>query len=150
MMKTSSVLSGVLESGMNGVSKGVLKGILVVAGVLAIAIGASILLNPIGFHASSGIQLPGDSSLLSEVRAPGGTLMVAGVLMTVGAFVASLQTMATVIGALVYLSYGVSRVLSMFLDGLPSDSLVAATAIELVIGLACVGYLALTRRTLYE
>ncbi len=49
--------------------------------------------------------------------------------------------------AAIYLSYGLSRVLSMALDGMPDSGMVSAAAIELVIGVICVMTLDQTRRS---
>lgn len=114
-----------------------LRSLLVLSGLIAIGIGASILFAPAQFHASHGIELAADASLLSEVRAPGGALLALGVLMAVGAFVRTFTFASTSIAAAVYLAYGTSRLVSFALDGLPDAGLVGATAIELVIGAAC-------------
>ena len=47
--------------------------LLALSGLIAIGIGASILIAPAWFHASNGIELGTDANLLSEVRAPGGS-----------------------------------------------------------------------------
>ena len=47
---------------------------LFVSGLIAVLIGAAIVLDPAGFHASSGIHLgAGDTALLNEMRAAGWT-----------------------------------------------------------------------------
>ena len=71
-----------------------LRATLLVSGAIAASIGASILLDPAGFHAGHDIVLGSDPSLLSEVRAPGGALMALGLLMLAGAFVRSLAPTA--------------------------------------------------------
>jgi len=114
-----------------------LTAILLISGLLGTSIGAGLLLVPEMFHASSGIDLGGDVSLLSETRAPGGALLAIGALITTGAFVRSLRFTASVLASVVYLSYGLARVLSMVVDGLPSSVLVQAAALELVIGGVC-------------
>jgi len=116
----------------------VLKVILFISGLIAIGVGATILLMPVGFYAVSGINLNGDVNLLNEVRASGGALLACGILITSGAFVVKLTFTATVISTLLYLSYGLSRLLSMVVDGMPADSLIQAVILELVLGLICV------------
>jgi hypothetical protein len=72
---------------------------------------------------------------------------VLGLLMLVGVFVKSFTLASTSIAAAVYLAYGVSRLVSIGLDGMPDTGLVAATAIELVIGAACaVAWVGATRQ----
>ena len=69
--------------------------------------------------------------------------MASGILIILGAFMAKFTFTSTVIAALVYLSYGIARIFSMAIDGMPTGSIVAATALELIIGLA--GVFALLR-----
>ncbi len=52
-------------------------------------------------------------------------------------FVQAFTLAATAIGAAVYLAYGGARLLSIGLDGVPGPGLLAATAIELVMGAMC-------------
>lgn len=106
---------------------------LFLSGLLLLAIGCGILLVPHAFHASNGIVLGADSSLLSEVRAPGGLLTASAVLILLGAFQASLRPTAMRLTVLVYGSFGLARLLSLALDGIPSTGLVASTVIELVV-----------------
>ncbi|MBO9701023.1 MAG: DUF4345 domain-containing protein [Sporocytophaga sp.] len=104
-------------------------------GMIGIIIGASLLLIPIAFEASAGIHLDNEVNILSEVRAPGGTLMAAGLLIASGAFISGMTYISIVLAALFYLSYGLSRTISIILDGLPTDTLVMATVSEIIIGL---------------
>jgi hypothetical protein len=115
----------------------VLKTVLFFSGLIATGIGGAILLIPTAFYATYGINLGGDISMLNEIRTPGGSLLAAGILIISGAFVASLTFTSAVIAALIYLSYGVSRILSIGIDGMPSEGLVQATAFEIVIGVVC-------------
>ena len=120
-----------------------LRALLLFSGLTAITIGASILFAPTQFHASYGITLGTDANLLSEVRAPGGALLVLGAMMLAGVFVKSFTFASTSIATAVYLSYGFARLFSIALDGLPGPGLLAATAIELLVG--GLGALALVR-----
>lgn len=115
----------------------ILKSILFLSGLIAAGIGGAILFVPETFHALNGIELGGQVSLLSEVRAPGGALLVCGLLITSGAFLAELAFTSAVLSALLYLSYGLARILSMSFDGIPAEGLVQATVLELTIGLIC-------------
>ena len=112
------------------------KALLVVAGMSGIVIGAALLFNPVAFEASAGISLGKENiNMLSEVRAPGGALLAAGVLILLGAFISKLTHTSVVLTSLFYLSYGFSRILSMIVDGVPATSLVMATVVEIIIGL---------------
>lgn len=121
--------------------------LLTVSGLLATSIGGAVLLAPASFHAISGIELGEDVNLISEIRAPGGALLIAGLLMWLGVFVRTFAFTSTVIAAAVFMSYGLSRLLSMAVDGLPDSGLVAATAIELTIGAISLRALGRYRRT---
>jgi len=125
----------------------ILKTILFISGLIAAGIGGAVLFMPIAFNATSGIDLAGNISLLSEIRASGGLLLASGILIMSGAFVAKLAFTATVVSVLLYLSYGLSRILSMALDGMPAEGLVQATILEIIIGLLCVFSLIKYRET---
>jgi hypothetical protein len=113
----------------------VLKTILIISGLIATGIGGAILFTPVAFQASAGIDLGGNISLLSEIRRLGGALLASGILIMLGAFVAKLTFTSTVISIMIYLSYGISRILSMAIDGMPAEVLVMATVVEIIIGL---------------
>ena len=115
-----------------------LKGILIISGLIASVIGSAILFTPVAFYATYGVELAGNFSLLNEIRAPGGALLVSGILIMSGAFVDKLTFTAVVVSTLLYLSYGLSRVMSIAVDGIPAEELVQAAVLEIVIGLACV------------
>lgn len=109
------------------------------AGVVAGLIGASILVAPQAVFAGNGVVLSADPSLMSEVRAPGGLLLIAGVYLLHQAFLSRRLQLALVVGAAVFGAYGMSRLLSVALDGVPSTSLIAATAVELAIAIILFG-----------
>jgi len=116
----------------------VLKSILILSGLIAAGVGAAILFSPVAFYASYGIELGSDVSLLNETRAPAGALLAIGILIMSGAFVDRLVFTATVVSSLLFLSYGLSRVISIAIDGMPVEGLVQAAVLEIVMGLACV------------
>ena len=116
----------------------VLKTILLISGLIASGIGATILVAPGAFYATYGIELGGNLSLLNEIRASGGALLASGLLIMSGAFVDKLAFTAAVVSTLLYLSYGLSRVMSIAIDGMPVEGLVQAAVIEIVTGLACI------------
>lgn len=116
---------------------------LIFAGLLLLVIGGSILLAPHSFHGSNGIALGDNPNLLSEVRAPGGMLTASGIVALIGAIRANLASIAILLSVLVYGSFGVARILSMIVDGMPAPAIVAATVIELAVSV--VGVLLLWR-----
>lgn len=115
-----------------------LKALLLISGLIGAGIGGTILFMPAAFYAASGIELGGNISLLNEIRASGGTLLASGLLIMSGTFVVTLTFISTLVAALLYLSYGLSRLMSMAIDGMPDAGLTAAAALEIVIGLVCV------------
>ena len=123
---------------------------LVIAGALLLVIGLMILMAPHAFHGSNGIALGNDPNLLSEVRAPGGLLTACGVLILAGALQRAWRPQVLALTVLVYGSFGLARVLSMVLDGLPSASLVAATALELAAAAMGVWVQRRSRRTVAD
>ncbi len=89
-------------------------------------------------------------NLLSEIRGPGGALLVAGILIILGAFTSSLTITSLILSSLFYLSYGFSRVLSMMIDGIPNESLVIATILEIIIGFLSIVMLINLRKRPYK
>lgn len=116
---------------------------LVIAGLLLVAIGGAILLAPHAFHGGNGIILGDNPNLLSEIRAPGGLLAVSGIVILLGALRLRLRASAVQFATLVYGSFGLARLVSMALDGMPSSSIVGATSLELIV--AFVGLVILRR-----
>lgn len=112
--------------------------LLSVSGVMLLLVGAATLLLPHAFFASEGIPLGNNPGLLSEIRAPGGLLIGCAIAILLGAFRQTITQTPLLLGAIVYGSFGLSRLLSMVLDGLPSASLMGAMAVELIIGGWCV------------
>ena len=104
-----------------------------VSGLLLLAIGGAILLVPHVFYASDGIVLGSDPSLLSEIRAPGGLLATSALLILAGTFRPNMRSLSVTLTVLIYGSFGLSRLVSLTLDGRPSDSLAIATVVELVV-----------------
>ena len=112
-----------------------LKATLLISGSIAVGIGAGILFAPEAFYAANNIQLAHDINLLSEIRAPGGALLACGVLIISGSFVPWLAFSATLVSSLMYISYGLSRILAMAIDGIPAQSLIIVCVLEMAIGL---------------
>ncbi len=105
------------------------------AGIAAGFIGAAILAAPQAFFAGNGVELNANPSLMSEIRAPGGLLLIAGIYLLHQAIVARQLRSALFVGAAVFGAYGLARLLSIVLDGVPSTSLILATAVELAIAI---------------
>ena len=128
---------------LNGSS--MVKLTLLFSGLVAIGIAVTILLAPEAFYSGYGINVGGNANLVNELKAPAGALLVAGVLMIAGVFRTEFVKTSLTTATVVYSSYGLSRLLSIAMDGLPDISLVSAAGIELGIGAACLFALLRTR-----
>lgn len=113
------------------------KSVLFVSGLIASVIGGAILTIPTSFYATYGIDLGSNVNLLNEIRASGGGLLATGILILSGVFIARLTFTSLVVSTLLYLSYGVSRIQSTLIDGVPNEGLVQSAILEIVIGLVC-------------
>lgn len=111
--------------------------LLLVAGSIGLVIGAAILADPVGFHATGGVRLSAEAGLLNEMRAAGGAILAVGLLALIGVFVVPLRTVALIASAVVYCGYGLARFFSFLVDGVPNPALLWIAALELVMGAAC-------------
>ncbi|MEO1323451.1 MAG: DUF4345 domain-containing protein [Pseudomonadota bacterium] len=106
---------------------------LVGAGALGVLIGGSLMFFPKAFLAMSDVFIDHDPGLLSELTAPSGILILGGTLMILAATRLRFAPLALFFGAAVYGSYGVARLVGMALHGIPSDTLISATIIEVTV-----------------
>ncbi|MBO6758487.1 MAG: DUF4345 domain-containing protein [Roseibium sp.] len=107
------------------------------AGITALGIGTAIAVAPAAFYAAYGIAFGTGPDLLSELRAPGANLAVLGALILAGAVRSRMMKLSAAVGAVVFLAYAAGRFVGVVLDGVPSDGIVFAMAIELVLGGLC-------------
>lgn len=116
---------------------------LFLSAVVLLLVGGMLSLAPEILYASSGQPLPETVMLRSDLRA-GGVLLLASGLYVAAALLrsADLRT-ALQLSALIYLGYGMGRVLSIGFDGAPDAALLTVTAIEWALGLAAVVLLSL-------
>jgi uncharacterized membrane protein YgaE (UPF0421/DUF939 family) len=103
------------------------------SGALLGLIGSALMLSPKAFLETSHVFIDQDPGLMSELAAPSGLLIIVGAVMILGAVKLRFANLGLSIGAIVYGSYGLGRLISMGLHGLPSDSLIVATVIELIV-----------------
>lgn len=122
---------------MRLMSNYVTRSLLLASGSIATCIAIMILFAPTAFYAGYGIDIGADVSLANELKAPAGVLLLAGFLMLAGVFKSKLTMLSLGTASTVYLSYGLSRALSMASDGVPHAGLVGATVIEIAIGTIC-------------
>ena len=116
----------------------VLKAILIVLGLLLIGIGLWRLFDPISFFQNSGITLDNQAGLLSEARATGGAVVGFGLLILLGAFIQKLSYTSTIAAIVLFLGFGVARLIGFAMDGNPGDGVIQGIIIEFVLGLIAV------------
>jgi len=116
----------------------VLKAILIVLGLLLIGIGLWRLFDPIGFFQNSGITLDNQAGLLSEARATGGAVVGFGIVVLLGAFNQRLSYTSTITALVVFLGFGIARLIGFSLDGNPGEGVIQGIIIEFVLGLLAV------------
>ena len=114
----------------------VLKGILILLGLNLTVLGSWRVLDPIAFFEFSGLILSNDAGLLNEARGAGGAIVGFGLLILLGAFNRKLSYTSTISAIVLYLGFGVARVISFVLDGNPGETLVQGIIGEFVFGLA--------------
>jgi len=110
---------------------------LLLSGLVACGIAATILFAPDAFYTAYGIEVAGNTNLTNELKAPAGVLLVAGLLMLAGVFRSQLTAVSLTAATTIYLGYGLSRFLSIALDGVPHSGLVDAAILEIAIGGIC-------------
>lgn len=111
--------------------------VLAVAGFTALSIGAFIALDPVAFYAGYDIPLRGNEGMLSELRASGVNLGVLGAVMLSGIAVAPLRAYAVAASLLVFSAFPVGRLVGLVADGWPSEKVLVALTVELVIATLC-------------
>ena len=104
-----------------------------IAGLMLLIIGGAVLLTPQAFYTNDGVLLGNNPSLLSEIRASGGMLTGSALVIFAGIVRPSVRSLAMTLSVLIYGSFGLSRLLSLTLDGMPSNNLLVATAVELTV-----------------
>lgn len=122
---------------MNVFSLYVTKGLLLASGLLAAGIAATILFAPDAFYSGYGIDIGSNVNLTNELKAPAGVLFIAGLLMLAGVFRTGFEVPSLATATAIYLPYGLSRLLSMAIDGVPDTGLVSAAILEIAIGVTC-------------
>jgi len=113
----------------------VVKVFLILCAIIGIYVGGGLLFFPIQFQAQSHIVIGENISQLSETRAPGAAVFFTSIVILLGVFRARWMETSLLLSALFFLSYGLGRMLSLLMDGMPDQALFAAMIIELLIGL---------------
>lgn len=112
----------------------VLKVLLFIAGLMLIGVGSATLFAPEAFAARIPIDYGGDIGMLNDVRGSGGVLLGSGVLIMLGVFRASFRMFSTLTLSIIFLGFGLGRLASIGIDGLPPETQIKATVVEIIIG----------------
>ena len=121
----------------------VVKGLLILLGLNLTVLGSWRVIDPIAFFEFSGMILSNDVGLLNEARGTGGAVVGFGILILLGAFNRKLSYTSTIAAIVLYLGFGVARVIGFVLDGNPGEMIVQGIIGEFVFGL--VGVFALIK-----
>jgi len=113
----------------------VLKGVLVLLGLVLIILGSWRLINPVTFFENSGLILSNDVGLLNEARATGGVVVGFGMLVLMGAFFQKLSYTSAIVAIVIFLSFGMARLIGFAIDGNPGEKLIQGVIFEFVFGL---------------
>lgn len=120
---------------------------LFIAGLMLLIVGVEVLLMPQNFYASEGVLLGSNPSLLSEVRASGGMLASGALVIFASIVRPAVRSLAMTLSVLIYGSFGLSRLFSLVMDGMPSNTLLVATFIELTVAATGITMLYLQPKT---
>lgn len=112
----------------------VVKIFLVLSGLLLTVIGGATLFMPVEMKANEGIDISGNVNVLNDLRASAALILTLALFTISGAFVKRITYAASLVSALLFLSLGVGRLISILVDGMPVDGMVKATGLEFILG----------------
>ena len=106
-----------------------------IGAITAVGLALPILFLPDPFYAGYGIDPGANVSLLNELKAPAVVILALGAMQALALFDPARLLLGLGSGLLLYLGFGLSRLIAMATDGLPSTGLLAVVATELLFGL---------------
>lgn len=112
----------------------ILKTILFVAGAVFMAAGIGTLFFPIEFSAKHGVDLIQNTPTLNDIRGAGGLMLASGIIILLGVIHHRMAFTSTVVTAVMYSVFALSRMLSFQLDGSFTEGLLKATIVEVILG----------------
>ena len=124
----------------------VLKGYLIISGLLLLCFGMAILLNPIGLKASFDVEIPNDINVLNDMRAFSALSFVIGAFTVLGAFKSKFTYAATLIVVIQFLALGCGRLVSIVMDGTPVQGNIIGMSNEFFLGIVGAILFALYRK----
>ena len=112
----------------------ILKGYLIISGLLLVYFGAATLLMPIELKASFDIVIPNDINVLNDMRAFSTLSLMIGIFTVFGAFKNQYTFAATLIVFIQFLALGCGRLVSVLIDGMPAEGNIIGMSNELFLG----------------
>ncbi|MCF2876440.1 MULTISPECIES: DUF4345 domain-containing protein [unclassified Tenacibaculum] len=107
---------------------------LALSGSLLLFVGIMRLSNPIKTYLkNSGVQLEEDANLLNEMRGVSGVMLLGGIIILLGTMVSELTFTSFVVAILIFLGFGIGRVLSIKFDGKPNKLIIQGLISEFIL-----------------
>ena len=108
---------------------------LFIAGLVLIAVGTYISFTPSIYLAQFNVNTGINQEMLSELRGMGGMIFVFGVFILSACFKKILQPVAFIITVLIFIAFSLFRSISILVDGLPNEAILAALSVELILAI---------------
>ncbi|NKB88764.1 MAG: DUF4345 domain-containing protein [Acidobacteria bacterium] len=123
--------------------------ILFVSGMILTGAGAMRVVKPAGSYClqsylgKPGVKLEDDVDMLSEMRGAGALTLLTGLIALAGLASPRVMPASFAAAGLIFLGFGLGRVISLAVDGRPNRDLINGTIAELVFGTLNIGCLAI-------
>ncbi len=118
---------------------------LALSGLLLFLVGVMRLSQPIKTYLkNSGIKLDNDVDLLNEIRGVSSLMLLAGIVILLGAFIPEFSMTSHSFAILLFVGFAFGRMISIKVDGKPNKLIIQGLIFELVFGFAnifCLFYL---------
>ena len=102
--------------------------VLALSALLLVFVGLMRLSNPIKTYAkNSGIDLPNDVNLLNEIRGLSAVQLLGGLIIAAGIFLPAITTSSFIVGTLIFVGFGIGRMISMNGSGLRTTTATSST-----------------------
>lgn len=111
------------------------------AGFILLLVGFYIGLMPAEYLSQFFKNSEFNIEVLSEMRGMGGSLLVFGFFILTGAFFKQIENTTLIVAALIFASFSVFRIIGIFIDGVPAQSIFVALFIELLFALMVIPFL---------
>ena len=110
------------------------RAVLGMSALVLLGVGLGGLLAQEAFYEGYDIAVDGAVSLASELRGVGAALALSGLATAAGAASTRWAFPSAMVGAFVLLGYASGRLVSLLVDGVPTSAILAAGAVEVVLG----------------